>query len=585
MAAPNQFKGYGNSRPGRVLGLSRFQKVEHLHANLRKEENMPAASVSGKYSSTEDSPLSDLDSDGTPSLQEVIPNSQADTEPAAKKEEPPVDAPPLSDSESSDGLPARGEIGRSTFGKVTNAGKKKRNGKKTPRSSSPAVSSPKIRSSGRTSRKDSEHPEELKRGSENEVGSTDVKSEGGGLGDHFMDDMDRLVQQRQQGGPVAGSQTKKSFGGSLRRKLQGQKTFSSKPVSPEKQKPKFMVPEGFESDTETNSAASAGFVVPTDLPARISFPQRQNKHFVSPPVIISTRGGPKAKRKQFNMPDEGRKAKNARTSPEPPPKPRPAFQIPELFSSSFDAEDSTLLPADEGPDQDLTRDCSSLISEATTSASSAPICPMCNEEVDKELLDNFKPKRRHMSLQEMQQFCLLHKETSARTTWMDRGYPDIKWTGLEERMRRQHPFLKQILEGGESHFGDIFSQKVKTGQNKNLRKLEESLTPGYYGVRGFRAMSEHLVREFSSLLRKRSVKDRLVSARGHTLYVQCVLVPELAVRLIMEDMDVRAEEARVIMTESKWVGELLNEELADVVLSESEGSDSELSPCPDSDRE
>jgi len=48
------------------------------------------------------------------------------------------------------------------------------------------------------------------------------------------------------------------------------------------------------------------------------------------------------------------------------------------------------------------------------------------------------------------------------------------------------------------------------------------------------------------------VQDKLVSARGHTTYVQAVLVPELAVQLIMEDMSVNQEEARAVLMDSVW---------------------------------
>jgi uncharacterized membrane protein len=61
------------------------------------------------------------------------------------------------------------------------------------------------------------------------------------------------------------------------------------------------------------------------------------------------------------------------------------------------------------------------------------------------------------------------------------------------------------------------------------------------------------------------VVDRLMAARGFTPYVEYVVVPEVAVKLIMEDMDVEDERAREIMTESLGVGELLSEEIRDVV--------------------
>jgi len=70
---------------------------------------------------------------------------------------------------------------------------------------------------------------------------------------------------------------------------------------------------------------------------------------------------------------------------------------------------------------------------------------------------------------------------------------------------------------------------------------------------------------FTPVLKKRVVKDRLMAARGVTGFVQSVLVPEVAVSLIMEDMNVDVEEARSILTESKGMGELVNEEIKDVV--------------------
>ncbi|KAK5657097.1 hypothetical protein OQA88_3625 [Cercophora sp. LCS_1] len=205
--------------------------------------------------------------------------------------------------------------------------------------------------------------------------------------------------------------------------------------------------------------------------------------------------------------------------------------------------------------------------------SSRNACPMCGEEVNQTLLENFKRKHPRMTLHVEQKFCLHHKKTSAKETWLESGYPDINWGTLEKRIAEQHGYLKSILQGTKCYYGDMFSQKIKSGQNKTMLKSEENPTPGYYGTRGFRVMSEIIVSNFSSLLRKRAVQDRLVSARGHTAYVQAVLVPELAVQLIKEDMSVGAEEARSIMNESVWVGELLNEEVADVVLSDGDNDD------------
>ena len=134
------------------------------------------------------------------------------------------------------------------------------------------------------------------------------------------------------------------------------------------------------------------------------------------------------------------------------------------------------------------------------------------------------------------------------------------------------------MKGGKSHFRDVFAEKIKeSGRDRTVeRRADEYMVPGYYGGRGMRAMSDRIVHDLSSTLRKSSIDDELVSAaRGVGAYVQSVLVPELAVRLIMEDMDVGPVQARQIMEESMWLGELLNEELDDVVLGDDEEAEEE----------
>ncbi len=61
------------------------------------------------------------------------------------------------------------------------------------------------------------------------------------------------------------------------------------------------------------------------------------------------------------------------------------------------------------------------------------------------------------------------------------------------------------------------------------------------------------------------VVDRVMAARGFTPYVEYVVVPEIAVLLIQEDMGVGVERAREIMAESLGVGQLLSEEIREVV--------------------
>ena len=52
-----------------------------------------------------------------------------------------------------------------------------------------------------------------------------------------------------------------------------------------------------------------------------------------------------------------------------------------------------------------------------------------------------------------------------------------------------------------------------------------------------------------------------MASRGVSSYVQTVLVPELAVLLIKDDMQVNDAEARTILNESAEIGELLCEDV------------------------
>lgn len=258
------------------------------------------------------------------------------------------------------------------------------------------------------------------------------------------------------------------------------------------------------------------------------------------------------------------------------------LRIPKDFSSPFDLDKELESGFDEA-DITLPILLSSplKILDSALGSNRKLVCPMCDEDVDESFFETLRARQTRMTLHQEQQFCLSHKRKSAKEEWQNKGYPDIDWTLLDERIKKHHNFLRTILNGGKSYYANALNDKIKSGQNKTLLKSEGNLTPGYYGMRGLRLMSESLVNEFSSELRKRAVQDRLVSKRGYMVYVQSVLVPELAVRLIMEDMSqegtekVTEEQARTIMKDSTWVGELLNEEDADHVLYEDEEDDEE----------
>ncbi|KXH50835.1 hypothetical protein CSIM01_01684 [Colletotrichum simmondsii] len=282
----------------------------------------------------------------------------------------------------------------------------------------------------------------------------------------------------------------------------------------------------------------------------LSSPPHASAHPIMKHVSLSPHSSPKRKAKaEFKLPSASLpeslqsptnarpQLRNLESSPEPDLKKTRKF--------SFESSDLS----------DLDSDLKQLV-EAR--------CPMCNEIVDEKLLHDFS-KGARLHIRKQIQFCRLHKKKSAEKAWDARGYPKIDWEGLDTRIATHYSFLGKIINGGPSHFGDLLLDKVKEGKNRTLLKAEDSLTPGYYGPRGLRAFSEHIIGRFSSILRERAVDDRLISSRGYSSYVEAVLVPELAVLLISDDMVVEAEEARSILEESKWIGDLLHEDTGDTV--------------------
>ncbi|KAI1273398.1 RTC4-like domain-containing protein [Xylaria sp. FL0933] len=194
-----------------------------------------------------------------------------------------------------------------------------------------------------------------------------------------------------------------------------------------------------------------------------------------------------------------------------------------------------------------------------------PTCPMCHQEVDRDLLEKHSTNGK-MSVKQQTAFCRLHKRQSAVKAGAEKGYPKIEWDTLDSRFSSHQVFLKNILEGTQtSHYRKILKEMVESGKNRTLLKTHDNLTPGYYGPRGLQAMTQFIMRTLSDVIRRRAVEDKLISARTYTGYVQMVLVPELAVRLIMEDMSVAEERAREVLEESVEIGELLHEEARDVV--------------------
>ncbi|CAG8975684.1 hypothetical protein HYALB_00007887 [Hymenoscyphus albidus] len=205
-------------------------------------------------------------------------------------------------------------------------------------------------------------------------------------------------------------------------------------------------------------------------------------------------------------------------------------------------------------------------------SASQPRCPFCRHIVDAAVLRKFQG----MTTREQEKFCQIHQKDDAKAEWDKLGFPKINWTNLDSRINKHHAFVRKLINGQDSHYRAELQAKVDEGKDRNLLKATANLTPGYYGGRGLRILSENIMNKHTDLIKKRAPKDTLMSARGVTGFVQSVLVPEVAVLLIKEDMKISIEEARDLLAESARMGELVHEEMREVLrrrVVDSDGDD------------
>lgn len=191
-----------------------------------------------------------------------------------------------------------------------------------------------------------------------------------------------------------------------------------------------------------------------------------------------------------------------------------------------------------------------------TQTQAISVCPMCYAPVDSKLLE----AAGDLNTRAQEAFCRSHQRSNAEQVWDERGYPQINWEGLSERIPKYKTELKSWIDGHDSHYRTLYSTALSKGQNRSLRKTGSNLIPGYYGPRGSRIITEFIMNNFTTLLKQRAPKDRVMSKRSVTAYVQAVLVMEVASRLIADDMHIDLEEARTVLQESVSTGELMCDE-------------------------
>ncbi|KAF2675418.1 hypothetical protein BT63DRAFT_420604 [Microthyrium microscopicum] len=203
-----------------------------------------------------------------------------------------------------------------------------------------------------------------------------------------------------------------------------------------------------------------------------------------------------------------------------------------------------------------------------TGANKLPICKLCGSLVSQDLYDEWTARYPVMNFREQQKFCDEHKRTQAEKDWVSEGYPAIEWDQLHARLKNHEKDITAILRNPKtSFFRSKLEESINAGKARNVlthvTKDDEAetahVTVGYYGMKGLQMITAFIMENFTGKLRRVATKDRIIAERDVAGYVQMVLVPEIAMRLIMEDMDVNEEQARVIMRESTNIGIALND--------------------------
>ncbi|MCJ1437374.1 hypothetical protein MMC27_006761 [Xylographa pallens] len=210
-----------------------------------------------------------------------------------------------------------------------------------------------------------------------------------------------------------------------------------------------------------------------------------------------------------------------------------------------------------------------------TPPSSAPVlptlCPVCQEPVPSSDLAAFTAEytRSHrLTVRQQAYFCRLHRTATAQATWKARGYPEIDWKKMPERLAAQDVYIMSIIKNTQpSYYRKLLTQKVASGINRTAAQAfaradeDGGAETGYYGSKGEAIITDYIVQKYGKLVRKLAGGDKVVAAGGEVSgFVQKVLLPEVVCRLVMEDMGLHSEEeARAVCAEGAELGELLNE--------------------------
>ena len=206
------------------------------------------------------------------------------------------------------------------------------------------------------------------------------------------------------------------------------------------------------------------------------------------------------------------------------------------------------------------------------------LCPMCKHSVLKADID-LPSNPSKLSPSKRQKFCYDHRIRDAKNSWAERGYPDIAFDSLgsSPRLRKHVKTLLSMIQRKSSSFYLAALDDAVTAANGNQTAIKRyfdvtaltTIHNGYYGPRGAKVISAAIAEdpELSKALKKATKSDKSLRLAGAGRAIDCVLLPEILVRLVVEDMRLGTgsgakrknaeEEARKVLEESVDVGLML----------------------------
>ncbi|KAJ3048471.1 hypothetical protein HK097_010507 [Rhizophlyctis rosea] len=220
-------------------------------------------------------------------------------------------------------------------------------------------------------------------------------------------------------------------------------------------------------------------------------------------------------------------------------------------------------------DHDSDSDSAPTSSQPDASTTSLSNCPHCSKPLPDPLPTHvatwYKKLKKEQPREWEHEFCKYHRvELEVIPEGVTKGWPyHIDWERVKERVKAMEGKLREVVDGRVGSawrriwMGEYFRLGARRAQASTNRIGRVRVTGcGYYGTKGAR-----MILEILSGLFLNQMHPYLTAQKSHPQpvleYLQDVLVPECAARLVMEDLGITYEEARNVMKKSLEFGKVV----------------------------